>query len=79
MAEFNSFVQVISRQLQLPMGSVSLDTSLRDDLLLDSISVYEFLLALEDICAVTLPEELFNEIETLGDAFGWYEHFLGQP
>lgn len=74
---FDDFVGRVASELGIDVANPARDTSLRDDLMFDSIAVFEFVLVLEELCGVLMPEALLSTIDTLGEAFGWYEVRVG--
>lgn len=46
---------------------ITLDTSITDDLHLDSLDIYEMILEIEDEFKITISEEKFDEIDKIED------------
>ena len=66
------FCQLIATELQLDPGQVTPQSSLINDLLVDSVRMVELMLRLEEM-GITIPPEAAWEIETVEDAYRCYQ------
>lgn len=67
MENFEKVRQIIVDELGVPAEQVTLESSLTDDLGADSLSLVEMLMNFEAEYDVTIPDEAFDNIETVGD------------
>ena len=44
-----------------------MDLSLRNDLIIDSLQLYDLVIDLEEIYSIRLPDELLDEIDSIED------------
>lgn len=70
---FDEFVTDLERRVETQLIERSASSRLNEDLGLDSISMLELLLTLEDMTGRVFPTDLIASLETLGDAYGWVD------
>jgi acyl carrier protein len=58
-------------------ASVEWDSSLREDLAIDSLDLVELLLELEEQFGVTIPDHEAEQIKTIADAIRLIERYRG--
>ena len=63
----DDIVRGLSQALNTSPTDISLDLSLRRDLILDSLQLYEMVINLEEAYEIRLPDELLDEIDTVED------------
>jgi acyl carrier protein len=61
-------IGIVSEQLQVPKEEVTSDKSFIDDLKADSLDVVELVMEFEDEFKITIPDEDYEKIKTVGDA-----------
>lgn len=61
-------IGIVSEQLQVPKEEVAADKSFIDDLKADSLDVVELVMEFEDEFKITIPDEDYEKIKTVGDA-----------
>ena len=61
-------IGIVSEQLQIPKEEISLPKSFVDDLKADSLDVVELVMEFEDEFKITIPDEDYEKIKTVGDA-----------
>lgn len=61
-------IDLLVRELGVARGAIRPESSLEEDLGLDSLGMVELLLALEDACGVSIPDEQAEQITTVGAA-----------
>jgi len=61
-------VGIVSEQLNVPKEDVKLESKFVEDLKADSLDVVELVMELEDEFEVTIPDEDYDKIRTVGDA-----------
>lgn len=61
-------IAIVSQQLDIPKEDIKLESSFVDDLKADSLDVVELVMELEDEFEITIPDEDYEKIKTVGDA-----------
>lgn len=61
-------IGIVSEQLSVPKEEVGLDSSFVDDLKADSLDVVELVMEFEDEFEITIPDDDYEKIRTVGDA-----------
>ncbi len=65
---FEKIRTIISEQLSIDdVDSITLDTSLAEDLEADSLDAVEVIMALEDEFGIEIPDEEAEHFKTIGD------------
>lgn len=64
---FDDIVRELSQALSLSPTDITLDLSLRKDLIIDSLQLYELVINLEEAYDIRLPDELLDDIDTIED------------
>ncbi|MDP9861411.1 MULTISPECIES: acyl carrier protein [Streptosporangium] len=57
--------EIVNEVVGLPVNEVQLDRHLRDDLDIDSLSMVEIMVAVEEKFGVATPDEIAGELETV--------------
>ena len=58
--------EIIAEQLNCEEGTITPETSFKDDLGADSLALFELVMALEDEYSVEIPAEELQELTTVG-------------
>jgi acyl carrier protein len=66
-------IGIVSEQLQVPKEEISAEKSFVDDLKADSLDVVELVMEFEDVFKITIPDEDYEKIKTVGDAVKYIE------
>jgi acyl carrier protein len=66
-------IAIVSEQLQVPVEEINASKSFVDDLKADSLDVVELVMAFEDAFKITIPDEDYEKIKTVGDAVKYIE------
>lgn len=66
-------IGIVSEQLGVPSEEVSRSSSFVDDLKADSLDVVELVMEFEDEFEITIPDEDYEKITTVGDAIDYIE------
>ena len=61
-------VGIISEQLQVDKAEITAEKSFQGDLKCDSLDLVEIVMALEDEFKISIPNEDYEKIKTVGDA-----------
>lgn len=64
---FDKLVEIMMDQLSIQPQDITVDTAFKDDLALDSLDLYDLIMALEDEFNIELPAERQEEILTVDD------------
>lgn len=72
---FEKVKSIISEQLSIDnVDSITLDTSLTEDLEADSLDAVEVIMALEDEFGIEIPDEKAEHFKTIGDICKFIEN-----
>lgn len=63
--------ELIGEQLGVSAGSVTENSSFKNDLGADSLDLFELVMALEDEYSVEIPSEDLEKIDTVGDVIAY--------
>jgi acyl carrier protein len=61
-------IAIVSEQLNVPKEDVKLESKFVEDLKADSLDVVELVMEFEDEFEITIPDEDYEKIKTVGDA-----------
>lgn len=61
-------VSMVSEQLNVAKENIKLESSFFDDLKADSLDIVELVMELEDEFDISIPDEDYAKIKTVGDA-----------
>lgn len=64
-------IGIVSEQLGVPKEEMSHESSFVDDLKADSLDVVELVMEFEDEFSITIPDEDYEKIRTVGDAIDY--------
>ena len=73
MAIEEKVMDIVSEQLSVPRDEITRESSFVDDLKADSLDVVELVMRFEDTFSVTIPDEDYEKIRTVGDAVDYIE------
>lgn len=73
MAIEDKVMDIVSEQLSVPRDEITRESSFVDDLKADSLDVVELVMRFEDTFSVTIPDEDYEKIRTVGDAVDYIE------
>ena len=66
-------IGIVSHQLHIPKEEVSREKSFQDDLKADSLDLVEMVMEFEDEFKITIPDEDYEKIKTVGEAISYIE------
>ena len=66
-------IRIVSEQLGVPKEEITRESSFVDDLKADSLDVVELVMEFEDEFEVTIPDEDYEKIRTVGDAIDYIQ------
>ncbi|MCR9234194.1 MAG: acyl carrier protein [bacterium] len=64
-------VGIVSEQLGHPKEDITLNSKFIDDLKADSLDIVELVMEFEDEFDVTIPDDDYDKIKTVGDVVGY--------
>ena len=64
---------IVSEQLGVSLEEITRTSSFIDDLKADSLDVVELVMSFEDEFGITIPDEDYEKIKTVGDAIDYIE------
>ncbi|HBU13191.1 MAG TPA: acyl carrier protein [Clostridiales bacterium] len=73
---FDKVCDIISAQLNVNKDDITPETSLEDDLHLDSLDLIEYVVVLEHEFDVDIPDEEMPKLETVQDVVNYIEENL---
>ena len=66
-------ISIVAEQLGVPKEEVTLESSIIEDLKADSLDVVELVMELEDEFDITIPDDDYEKLRTVGDAIRYIE------
>ena len=66
--EFEKLQQIIAEVLSVDAGEITMDTTFVDDLVADSLDVFQIIMAVEEEFDIEIPTEEAEKIVSVGDA-----------
>lgn len=73
MAIEDQVMDIVSEQLSVQREEVTREKAFVEDLKADSLDVVELVMRFEDTFSVTIPDEDYEKIRTVGDAIDYIE------
>ena len=70
---FEKLKDIIAEQLSVEADEVTMDSNIQDDLGADSLDVVDLITTIEDEFDLSIPDEAFEEIKTVGDIVNYVE------
>ena len=74
---FEKVQKVIAEQLEIDPETITPETNIYDDLGADSLDAVELVMSLEDEYGITIPDEVANELVTVGKITEYLERVIG--
>jgi acyl carrier protein len=66
---FDKFVAAAVKMLDVDAAKVTREARFKEELEADSLDVVEFVMELEEVFGVSIPEEELTDVKTVGEAF----------
>ena len=66
-------IQIVSEQLEVPTEEIARESSFVDDLKADSLDIVEMVMEFEEEFSVTVAEDDYDKIQTVGHAVDYIE------
>jgi acyl carrier protein len=70
-------IGIVSEQLNVPKDDIKSESKFVDDLKADSLDVVELVMEFEEEFEITIPDEDYEKIRTVGDATKYITEKLG--
>ena len=70
---FEKIREIIAEQFEAEIDSITMDTTVADDLGADSLDIVEVLMSIEDEFDVEIPDEAIENIKSVGDLVNYIE------
>lgn len=70
---FEKVIAILSEQFDVDESSLSLETSIADDLNADSLDVVDLIMSIEDEFDIEVPDEAIESIKTVNDLVKFIE------
>ena len=70
---FDIIVDKLSEYLKVDKSKITMDTDIKTDLTADSLTVVELLFAMEQEYDITIPDDVVDGLETVGDLVKYLE------
>lgn len=67
--EFETLQKIVASVLSMDPSAVTEEKSFADDLEADSLDRMEIIMQLEDALGIEIPDDVLDQIVTVGDAF----------
>ena len=71
---FDKVRSILAEQLDIDEDSITLDSSIIDDLGADSLDIVEMLMVIEQEYDVVIPDEVITSLKTVGDVAAYIEN-----
>ena len=65
--------EILSKQLRINADDITAETSIREDLGVDSLDVVEMLMSIEEETGVVVPDDANMNLKTVGDVAKYIE------
>lgn len=63
---FEKVAELLSKQFDVEQSTITMDTSIQDDLGADSLDIFDLLMSLEDEFDAEIPDEEIENMKTVG-------------
>ncbi len=70
---FEKIKEMVAENLGVDAGSITEESSFKDDLGADSLDLFELVMALEEEYGIEIPTEDLEQIATVGDVISYIE------
>lgn len=67
--QFDKFVAAAVKMLDVEAAQVTREARFKEELDADSLDLVEFVMELEEVFGVEMPEDEYQELKTVGEAF----------
>lgn len=64
---FDDIVKYLVKAMDISPTDITMDMTLKEDLIIDSFQIYEFVVDLEEAYDIRLPDELLDSVISLSD------------
>ncbi|MBR0352090.1 MAG: acyl carrier protein [Oscillospiraceae bacterium] len=74
---FEKVQKVLAEQFEIDPDTITPETNIYDDLGADSLDAVELVMSLEDEYGITIPDDVANELVTVGKITEYLEKVIG--
>lgn len=71
-------ISIVSEQLGVPKEEITRESAFVDDLKADSLDVVELVMEFEDEFEITIPDDDYEKIRTVGDAIEYINQKINE-
>jgi acyl carrier protein len=71
-------INIVSEQLNVAKDEITLSSNYLDDLKADSLDLVELVMEFEDEFGITVPDEDYEKIRTVGDSIAYIKEKAGE-
>lgn len=71
---FDKIREIIAEQLNVDQDSITMDSSLKDDLGADSLDLFQVVMALEEEYELEIPSEDLTDVNTVEDVMNYLKN-----
>lgn len=71
---FEKIREIVASQFDVDENTVTMETTVADDLGADSLDIVEVLMSIEDEFNVEIPDEAIEDIKSVGDLVNYIEN-----
>jgi acyl carrier protein len=71
-------INIVSEQLNVAKDEITLSSNYLDDLKADSLDLVELVMEFEDEFGITVPDEDYEKIRTVGDSITYIKEKAGE-
>ncbi|MCR5104237.1 MAG: acyl carrier protein [Eubacterium sp.] len=64
---FDKLVEIMMEHLSVQPQDITMDTAFKDDLAVDSLDLYDLVMALEEEFNIEMPSDRLTDVETVED------------
>lgn len=75
---FEKLKTMIAEKLEVEESKITMDANFRTDLEADSLDTYELIYEIEEATSVSIPDEIANTFNTVGDAYNYIKENSGK-
>lgn len=70
---FEKIRSILSEQLDIEEGTITMESSIAEDLGADSMDVVDLIMSIEDEFEIEVPDDKIESIKTVGDVVNYIE------
>ena len=75
---FEQLKKMIAEKLEVEESKITMEANFRTDLEADSLDTYELIYEIEEATSVSIPDDVANTFNTVGDAYNYIKANSGK-